>query len=142
MTVSEGSPGFHRSRTGKKGSYAAYYLHVQPGGNSFIGVHVPSPAHLSHLTRRIYLGGGLWHPESSSLESLRDDIDQNPQGLKGVLMNNSLRRDFFKGAKDEKAAIAAFLDCNSENALKTKPRVSLLHPLHRPFGNSRHNRCR
>jgi len=96
-----------RSRTGKKGPYAAYYFHLEPGNKSF-------------------LGGGLWHPEGPSLQLLRDDIDQNPQGLKQTLLNPRLKRDFFpslKGRSGEKDVVAAFCDKNKENALKTKPRV-------------------
>lgn len=68
----------------------------------------------------------MWHPEASSLEKLRDDIDQRPHRLKRVLMSEGLRRDFFKGAKDEKAVVNAFVTnkTNAENALKTKPKVS------------------
>jgi hypothetical protein len=97
----------HRSRTGKKGPYAAYYLHLEPGNKSF-------------------LGGGLWHPEGPSLDLLRVDVDQNPQGLKGILTQKNFKRDFFpniKGKGGEKEIVAAFCDRNKENALKTKPRV-------------------
>jgi hypothetical protein len=96
-----------RSRTGKKGPYAAYYFHLEPGNRSF-------------------LGGGLWHPEAASLELLRDDIDQNPQGLKQTLLNKNLKRDYMpnvKGKGGEKEVVAAFCEKNKENALKTKPRV-------------------
>lgn len=68
----------------------------------------------------------MWHPEASSLEKLRDDIDQRPHVLKRALMSEGLRRDFFKGGKDEKAVVSAFVSSkmNAENALKTKPKVS------------------
>ncbi|RFU30487.1 hypothetical protein B7463_g5868, partial [Scytalidium lignicola] len=91
------------SRTGRKGSYAAYYLHVQPGGQNFIG-------------------GGLWQPQASSLERLRDDIDRRPHRLKRALMTEGMRRDFFHGLKDEKSVVTAFAKMNAQNALKTKPR--------------------
>ncbi|KAH8821981.1 hypothetical protein F5884DRAFT_108813 [Xylogone sp. PMI_703] len=91
------------SRTGRKGSYAAYYVHIQPGGQNFIG-------------------GGLWQPQASSLERLRDDIDRRPQRIKRALMTEGMRRDFFGGLKNEKSVVAAFTKMNAENALKTKPR--------------------
>jgi hypothetical protein len=39
-------------------------------------------------------------------------------------MSDGLRRDFFKGAKDEKAVITQFTGMNADSALKTKPKVS------------------
>ena len=39
-------------------------------------------------------------------------------------MSDGLRRDFFKGAKDEKAVITQFTGLNADSALKTKPKVS------------------
>ena len=54
------------SRTGRKGAYAAYYLHIEPGGNSF-------------------LGGGKWHPDSSQLGLLRRSIDRHAQSFRNVL---------------------------------------------------------
>ena len=99
---------FLRSRTGKKGPYAAYYLHLEPGNKSFIG-------------------GGLWQPDGPSLDCIRTEIDQNPQDLKNVLMNKNFRRDYFpalKGKATEKDAVTAFCEKNKEGALKTKPRVS------------------
>jgi uncharacterized protein (DUF2461 family) len=71
------------------------------------------------------LGGGLWHPEGPAMEKLRDDIDENPHRLRRALMSDGLRRDFFKGSKDEKAVITQFTGMNAESALKTKPKVSL-----------------
>jgi hypothetical protein len=41
-------------------------------------------------------------------------------------MTDALRRDFFKGAKDEKAVIAQFTETNAEGALKTKPKVNIV----------------
>jgi hypothetical protein len=62
------------------------------------------------------------------MEKLRDDIDQDPHRLKRALMSEGLRRDFFDGAKDEKAVINKFIGMkmNAESALKTKPKVGHL----------------
>ncbi|KAL6239572.1 hypothetical protein BDW75DRAFT_121777 [Aspergillus navahoensis] len=91
------------SRTGKKGPYAAYYVHCQPGAS--------------------FVGSGLWHPEADKLALLREDIDGNSQGLKTVLMEERMRREFFDGIPDnEEKAVEAFVSQNSESALKTKPK--------------------
>lgn len=66
----------------------------------------------------------MWHPDGPALATIREDIDQHPQHLKGALMNNSLRRTFFEKAKnDEKKVVASFVAANAEGALKTKPKV-------------------
>ncbi|RDW72626.1 DUF2461 domain-containing protein [Aspergillus mulundensis] len=93
------------SRTGKKGPYAAYYVHCQPGA--------------------AFVGSGLWHPEADKLALLREDIDTNSQGLKTVLREEGLRREFFGGIPDDDdEAVKAFVSQNSESALKTKPKAS------------------
>ncbi|KAL4904696.1 hypothetical protein BDW74DRAFT_27773 [Aspergillus multicolor] len=91
------------SRTGKKGPYSAYYVHCQPG--------------------KSFVGSGLWHPEADKLALLREDIDTNSQGLKTVLREEGLRREFFDGIPDDDdEAVKAFVSQNSESALKTKPK--------------------
>ncbi|KAJ0424297.1 hypothetical protein BJY00DRAFT_309213 [Aspergillus carlsbadensis] len=91
------------SRTGKKGPYAAYYVHCQPGAS--------------------FVGAGLWHPEADKLALLRDDIDNNSERLKDVLRQEGLRREFLGGIPDdEDEAVEAFAKQNSESALKTKPK--------------------
>jgi hypothetical protein len=66
----------------------------------------------------------LWHPDGPALATIREDIDQQPQHLKGALMNHSLRQTFFENAKnDEKKVVASFVAANAEGALKTKPKV-------------------
>ncbi|KAL4956244.1 hypothetical protein BDW69DRAFT_91545 [Aspergillus filifer] len=91
------------SRTGKKGPYAAYYVHCQPGAS--------------------FVGSGLWNPEADKLALLREDVDGNSQGLKAVLREEGMRREFFGGIPDdEEKAVKAFVSHNSESALKTKPK--------------------
>jgi hypothetical protein len=63
------------------------------------------------------------------MEKLRDDIDESPHRLKRALMSDGLRRDFFKGAKDENAVITQFVGINAASALKTKPKVRTLPKL-------------
>lgn len=51
---------------GRKSIYAGYYLHVQPGGHSFVG-------------------GGLWMPEAKELKKLRQEIDYCFDEFKGII---------------------------------------------------------
>ncbi|KAK0751195.1 hypothetical protein B0T18DRAFT_443755 [Schizothecium vesticola] len=93
------------SRTGRKGPYACYYVHLEPGAASFIG-------------------GGLWHPSAPSLARLRASIDAHPARWRRALSDPGLAGAFFPEAKpgDEEAALAAFAAHNASSALKTKPK--------------------
>ncbi|KAJ5742756.1 uncharacterized protein N7511_011157 [Penicillium nucicola] len=91
------------SRTGKKGPYAAYYVHFQPGS--------------------CFVGCGLWNPEAEPLALLREDIDEHADRWKEVLREPELRREFLKGASDDDDAVVdAFTHHNRESALKVKPK--------------------
>ena len=95
------------SRTGRKGPYAAYYVQVQPNGS--------------------FVGAGVWHPEAAPMALLRKEIDKKSHKIKKVLMAPDMRKEFFGGiGPDEKKAVKAFVGMNTENALKTKPKVRLL----------------
>lgn len=94
------------SRTGRKGPYACYYVHCEPG--------------------KSFIGGGLWHPDAGQLHKLRASIDERPQRWRRALMDDNFRRTFLPKAKnDEKSVIKAFTESNKESALKTKPKVSI-----------------
>ncbi|KPV75398.1 uncharacterized protein RHOBADRAFT_26723 [Rhodotorula graminis WP1] len=54
------------SRTGRKGPFALYYVHVQPGGKSFLGV-------------------GCWSPSTDVLKLIRAQILSNPKPLRKIL---------------------------------------------------------
>lgn len=54
------------SRTGRKGPFALYYLHIQPGDKSFLGV-------------------GCWSPSADVLKLIRAQILSDPQPLRDVL---------------------------------------------------------
>ncbi|KAK9769254.1 hypothetical protein SCAR479_14074 [Seiridium cardinale] len=98
------------SRTGRKGPYACYYVHCEPGNCS--------------------VGGGLWHPDKDALAKLRAGVDERPHRIRRILMNPEFRQAFLPKAKaDEASVIAAFCESNKENALKTKPQG--FHPEHR-----------
>ena len=76
-------------------------------------------------------GGGLWHPEAQPIARMRRDIDRRAHRLKTALMSPGIRREFLGGiGKDEKKVVKAFVDNNSENALKTKPKASCYPTLH------------
>jgi uncharacterized protein (DUF2461 family) len=94
------------SRTGKKGPYACYYIHCEPGN--------------------VFVGGGLWQPEAASVAKLRASIDERPQRWRRALMNERFRKAFMPKAKaTEEAVLKAFAEANKSGALKTKPKVSL-----------------
>ncbi|KAH9885494.1 hypothetical protein F4778DRAFT_760504 [Xylariomycetidae sp. FL2044] len=99
------------SRTGRKGPYACYYVHLEPG--------------------HCFVGGGLWHPDNEALAKLRASIDERPHRIRRVLADPVFRRTFLPKAKngDKKSVLKAFADANKENALKTKPKG--FHPDHR-----------
>ena len=91
------------SRTGRKGPYAGYYVQVQPNGS--------------------FVGAGVWHPEAPPLALMRQDVDLKSHKIKAVLTAAELRKEFFGGiANDEKKAVKAFVNMNTENMLKTKPK--------------------
>ena len=92
------------SRTGRKGPYACYYIHCEPGN--------------------VFVGGGLWHPEAGHIQKLRASIDERPRRWRRVLMDEAFRRTFLPKAKNtEESVIKTFTEENKGNALKTKPKV-------------------
>lgn len=88
------------SRTGRKGPYGHYYLHLQPGNN--------------------FLGGGIWHAEAPALAAMRSAIDRHPERLMGVLEGEALRG--FMDVKRKGEAVGKFVGMNAEDALKTAPK--------------------
>ncbi|KAK4126855.1 hypothetical protein N657DRAFT_640716 [Parathielavia appendiculata] len=118
------------SRTGRKGPYACYYVHVEPGA--------------------CFIGGGLWHPDGAALAKLRASIDERPARWRRVLNEPRFKETFLgispatssssikqtkggrgkrgnveagkDGEDDEEAALRAFADGNKEGALKTRPK--------------------
>ncbi|KAK0385358.1 hypothetical protein NLU13_7834 [Sarocladium strictum] len=91
------------SRTGRKGPYACYYIHCEPGSS--------------------FLGGGLWCPEASHVRKLRRSIDRHPDDWRAMLNDAQFRRLFLEQGKKMKGpdVIDAFCEKNSSNALKKKP---------------------
>jgi uncharacterized protein (TIGR02453 family) len=97
------------SRTGRKGPYACYYVHVEPDGKCMVG-------------------GGLWSPEAGSVGRLRASIDERPHRWRRVLGADGFGRMFFgreAGKGGDEGAVKRFVDRNQMGALKTKPKVSI-----------------
>lgn len=70
------------ARGGKKSIYAGYYIQIQPGGNS-------------------HAGGGLWHPQASDLQKVRQEIDYCLPEFKSILANRSFKTHYGDLEKDE-----------------------------------------
>lgn len=97
------------SRTGRKGPYACYYVHVEPGGKCSVG-------------------GGLWGPEAGSVSRLRASIDERPHRWRRALGAEGFGRMFYgkeAGKGGDEGAVKRFVDRNQRGALKTKPKVSV-----------------
>ncbi|OAA48927.1 hypothetical protein BBO_01972 [Beauveria brongniartii RCEF 3172] len=97
------------SRTGRKGPYACYYIHVEPG----------------RAGTSSFIGGGLWHPEAAHVQRMRRSVDRHPERWRAVLGEERFRRVFFPEVVDKKkgveAVVKAFVGKNQMNALKKKP---------------------
>ncbi|KAK3381658.1 hypothetical protein B0H63DRAFT_561304 [Podospora didyma] len=94
------------SRTGRKGPYACYYVHMEPG--------------------KSFIGGGLWHPDGPAVAKVRASIDERPKRWRRVLIDPEFRRVFLPsvagpGVKEDEV-IEAFAASNAENALKRPPK--------------------
>lgn len=63
------------SRGGRKYPGAGYYLHIEPGGKSFIG-------------------GGLWMPENSLLKAVRQEIDYNFEEFTSIVADKQFKKIF------------------------------------------------
>ena len=74
-TPYKGHFGVYLSRGGRKYSGAGYYLHIEPGGKSFIG-------------------GGLWMPEPTLLKAVRQEIDYNFEEFENIINEKNFRKLF------------------------------------------------
>lgn len=63
------------SRGGRKFPGAGYYLHIEPGGKSFVG-------------------GGLWMPEPSILKAVRQEIDYNFKEFNAIIAEKKFKKLF------------------------------------------------
>lgn len=60
-------------RDGKKGGFAGYYLHVEPGNRSMTG-------------------GGIWMPEGPSIKKIRQEIDYNWDEFYAIINERKFRQ--------------------------------------------------
>jgi uncharacterized protein (TIGR02453 family) len=63
------------SKGGKKMTGAGYYLHIQPGNQSFAG-------------------GGIWMPEAPVLKKIRQEIDYNYTDFAAIVENPDFKKRF------------------------------------------------
>jgi uncharacterized protein (TIGR02453 family) len=63
------------SKTGRKGSGAGYYLHIEPGGKCFAG-------------------GGMWMPEPAALKKIRQEIDYNFKEFDTIVNDKKFKKLF------------------------------------------------
>jgi uncharacterized protein (TIGR02453 family) len=70
------------SKGGKKSIYAGYYFHLQPEGKSFVG-------------------GGLWHPDTTELKKLRQEIDYCFPEFKKIISSSSFKKNYGQLERDE-----------------------------------------
>jgi uncharacterized protein (TIGR02453 family) len=69
--------GSYYCRAGKKAPDAGFYLHLEPGGKSF-------------------LGAGLWMPEGPLLKAVRQEIDYDFDNFQAILNAPAFRKHFKK----------------------------------------------
>jgi uncharacterized protein (TIGR02453 family) len=62
-------------RGGRISPYAGYYLHIQPGNNSFIA-------------------GGVWQPEAERVKLIRQEVDYNWDDFKKIISNKKFKAIF------------------------------------------------
>lgn len=74
--------GVYMAEGGKKSPNAGYYLHIQPGDESFIG-------------------GGMYHPDSDILSKIRQEIDYNAAELKQITEEKDFK-NYFGAIQGEK----------------------------------------
>jgi uncharacterized protein (TIGR02453 family) len=76
-TPYKGHFGAYFSTGGRKSPGAGYYLHVEPGGKSFVG-------------------GGLWAPEGPLLKAVRQEIDYNFSEFTKIVEDKKFIKTFGK----------------------------------------------
>ncbi|MDB5232945.1 MAG: hypothetical protein JWN76_3750 [Chitinophagaceae bacterium] len=75
------------NRGGKKSIYAGYYLHVEPGGHSFVG-------------------GGLWMPEPAHIKSIRQEIDYCFDDFKKIVEAKKFKKFYGEFERTKETALS------------------------------------
>ncbi|MDH5476507.1 MAG: DUF2461 domain-containing protein [Cyclobacteriaceae bacterium] len=93
---------------GKKAGNAGYYLHLQPGNESFIA-------------------GGVYMPEADKLAKIRQEIDYNGSELKKIVSQSVFEKTFgqIQGDKLKRAPKGYSLDHPNIELLKLKSYLAL-----------------
>lgn len=89
---------------GKKSLVAGYYLHIEPGAS--------------------FLAGGMYMPEPTMLQAIRQEIDYNPNPLLKIFKSASFK-NYFKGLSDE-----GKLKTTPKGFDKDHPQIDLLRNKH------------
>lgn len=63
------------NKGGKKVHFPGYYLHIEPGGNS-------------------YLGGGIWRPDREALHKVRQEIDYSYDDFLAIIQRPAFKKRF------------------------------------------------
>lgn len=71
------------NKGGKKVHFPGYYLHVEPGGNS-------------------YMGGGIWRPSKDILKKIRQEIDYNYEDFLGIIEKGAFQKTFGALSEDDR----------------------------------------
>jgi uncharacterized protein (TIGR02453 family) len=67
-------------RGGRKGPFAGYYFHLEPGQS--------------------FIGGGFWMPEAPALKNMRQEIDYNWEEFQSIISDKNFKKiygDVYKG---------------------------------------------
>uniref|UniRef100_A0A0K3C8E5 TIGR02453 family protein n=1 Tax=Rhodotorula toruloides TaxID=5286 RepID=A0A0K3C8E5_RHOTO len=98
------------SRTGRKGPFALYYLHIQPGGRSFVGC-------------------GCWSPQADVLKLIRNAILRDPKPLRKVLAE----KEFVKLFGSDKPRLDGKRGgiFNADDQLKNAPKLEGVDKTHK-----------
>ncbi|GEM07416.1 hypothetical protein Rt10032_c03g1433 [Rhodotorula toruloides] len=98
------------SRTGRKGPFALYYLHIQPGGKSFLGC-------------------GCWSPQTDVLKLIRGAILREPKPLRKVLAEKEFVRLF--GSDQPRLDGKRGGIFNADDQLKNAPKIEGVDKTHK-----------
>lgn len=74
------------NKSRKKGNFAGYYFHLEPGNNSFTG-------------------GGIWQPEADVIKKIRQEIDYNWNEFKSIVKSKKFIKEFGDLEKGEDVSL-------------------------------------
>lgn len=86
------------SEGGRKSGFMDYYLHIEPGGKSF-------------------LGGGMYNPTPEQLAAYRQEVDYNGATLRGIVESDSFMKIFGEAEGDLLKKVPKGFDPTPEDEL-------------------------